>query len=408
MNGRLDKEPLLEACLQDQRFDTQCEDSRGTWLWQMIQAVGGSQRLRVPLLHALHEFSDERSAYQLCELARFYAETGDEPFRDRLYEIVRCRPFPACPWLGEKEIIALDGARAFLFAAQVRGRQLANRAWDWDDGSLVSHAIDHFGEERVNKLLDASSETAVATFREGWRREKQRMAKGNPAESHRDRMRAVPVEQIIREAEGDSKCYWFRGWGMHAEEADLESVLQRLWTVREPRVIANLVKVFAARALPQFDARLIELCGHSDKEVRRRAINALQKNSDPLVREFALTCLQEGMLDGSVIRLFINNYRDGDERIILEAIELPDNASERHWMLMAVVKVFENNAQADCSQLGLICYALTPCDNCRFYAARILFRHEATPEWLAEECRHDSAEDTRNLVKKTNRLSGAL
>ena len=264
MNGRLDEELLLEACLQDQRFDTQCEDSRGNWLWQMIQALGASQRLRVPILHAFYEFSDERSANQLCELAGFYAEAGDEAFRDRLYEIVRCRPFPACPWLGEKEIIALDGARAFLFAAQVRGRQLANRAWDWDDGSLVSHAIDHFGEERVNKLLDASSETAVATFREGWRREKQRMAKGNPAESHRDRMRAVPVEQIIREAEGDSKCYWFRGWGMHAEEADLKSVLQRLWTEEDPRVIANLVKVFAARALPEFDSRLIELCRHGE------------------------------------------------------------------------------------------------------------------------------------------------
>ena len=76
LHRRLHDEPLLEACLQDQRFDVQCEDPRGNWLWQIVRAVGATQRFRVPILHALHELSDERSANQLCELGRCYAETG--------------------------------------------------------------------------------------------------------------------------------------------------------------------------------------------------------------------------------------------------------------------------------------------------------------------------------------------
>ncbi|HEY7155403.1 MAG TPA: hypothetical protein VH575_15685 [Gemmataceae bacterium] len=352
----------------------------------------------MPILHALYELSDDRSAYQLCELARCYAETGDEPFRDRLYEIVERRPFPDELCLGEAEIVALDGEQAFLFAARVRGQLLAGREWEWDDGYLIDLAVKHCGEERVNNLLDASSDTAVRQFRESRRRDKQRMAEARQSQSHRERMRAVPVEEIIRAAEGDTKCYWFRGWGMHANEGDLQTVLQRLWTVKEARVIANLVKVFVARALPEFDARLIALCRHGDEEVRQRAARALEPNAHPLVREFALTELQRGVRDGSVVDLFINNYRQGDEHRILEAMELPDDVCELHWLLMAVIKVLEKNSEADCFRLAVITYASTPCENCRFYAARLLHQQQVAPEWLKAECRFDSEEDCRKLV----------
>jgi hypothetical protein len=393
LNGRLDDEPLLEACLRDQRFDAQCEDSRGDWLWRIVGAVGATQRFRVPILHALHEVSDERSANQLCELARCYAETGDGIFRDRLYEVVEKRPFPDSPWLGEQEIVALDGDQAFLFAARVRGQQLASREWEWDDGSLIDQAIDRFGEKPVKNLLERSSDTAVSKFLESWQRDKQRTAEKKQAESHRERMKAVSVEEIIRAAEGDTKCYWFRGWGIHAEEADLKAVLQRLWTVEEPRVIANLVKVFVARALPEFDPRLIELCRHGDEDVRRRAFSALEKNAHPLVREFAENELQKGIRDSSVVGVFINNYRHGDEQQILEAMELPDDACELHWLLMDVIKLLEKNSGADCSRLGVISYASTPCANCRLDAARLLYEQRVAPEWLNDECRFDSEED---------------
>jgi hypothetical protein len=406
LDGCLDDELLLEACLRDQRFDVQCEASRGNWLWQIIQAISATQRFRVPILHALHDLSAERSASQLCELALCYAKTGDGAFRDRLYEIVEQRPFPESPWLGEEEIVALDGERAFLFAARLRGHQLGTREWEWDDGSLVTQVIDQIGEERVNNLLEASSDTAVRTFLDSWRRDKQRTADRKQPEAHRERMKAIPVEEIIRAAEGDTKCYWFRGWGMHATEAELQTILQRLWIAEDPRIIANLIKVFGARALPLFDARLIELCRHGHEEVRRSAFRALEKNTHPLVREFAQTEIQKGVRGIFPVGLFINNYRRGDEQLILEAMELPDDACELHWLLMDVIKVLENNTMADCSRLGVLSYASTPCENCRFHAAHLLFDQRLAPQWLAEECRYDSSKDCRNFVGEVVGSSG--
>jgi hypothetical protein len=102
-----------------------------------------------------------------------------------------------------------------------------------------------------------------------------------------------------------------------------------------------------------------------------------------------------------VVALFINNYRQDDEQRILGAMELPVDACELHWLLMDVIKVLEKNSGADSSRLGVISYASTPCENCRYYAARLLLNQQVAPQWLKEECRHDSGEDCRELVAKS-------
>ena len=65
------------------------------------------------------------SADQLCGLARCYAGAGDGEFRARLAEIVERKPIADRPWLGEEEIVALDGEAGFVLVAGARGRILA-------------------------------------------------------------------------------------------------------------------------------------------------------------------------------------------------------------------------------------------------------------------------------------------
>jgi hypothetical protein len=40
---------------------------------------------------------------------------------------------------------------------------------------------------------------------------------------------------------------------------------------------------------------------------------------------------------------------------------------------------------------------VTPCGNCRFRSARLLLKQQAAPQWLMEECRHDSGKECREL-----------
>ena len=392
--GLLADDPLLNACLRDQRFDIQVEDSRSDWLWRIIQDLGATERFRVPILHALYELSDERSATQLCQIAQHYASLGDESFRTRLYEIVEQKPIVDSPWLAEEEIIKLDGEQAFLFAARVRGERLAAVEWDWDDGSFAHDAIERFGEDLITGMLADSTDPAVKHFYQQWRQQ----AESRPAstQTHRDRMRSHSVDDIIEAAHGTDRCYWFRGWGMHADKAELDSILTALWASTEPQVITRLLRIFSNRTLPEFDLRLIELCQHHDEDVRRSAFNALAVNADEAVRAFALQCLAIEPT-GSVIRLFAKNYRCGDEERLLEAITLPVDPNQLHWLLMDVLDVLKSNSEADCSRLAVIAYGSTPCQNCRLDAAGLLQKQQVAPEWLIEECRSDAEKNCREL-----------
>ena len=84
----------------------------------MVRAVDAVDRFQGPIQRALYDLADARSADQLCELARCYAEAADETFRKRLYEIVEQKPIAGNRCLGEAEIIVLDGESAFLFASR--------------------------------------------------------------------------------------------------------------------------------------------------------------------------------------------------------------------------------------------------------------------------------------------------
>jgi hypothetical protein len=400
---RLDDDPLLQACLQDLRFDVQVEMPRGEWLWRIIEAADAAGRFRVPILHALYDLADERSASQLCELARYYAEAGDDAFRSRLYDIVGQKPFAESPWLGEEEIIQLDGEEAFLFAARLRGRQLAGREWEWDDDSLVHDAVERIGEERVKELLGRTEDAAIQSFGDEWRRQEEATAGRGEGVSHRDRMQAITVDKILSAAQTDDRRLGlFRSWGRYAHEVDLEVIFQHLLAAREPTALGKLLAVFTGREVPRFHPFLIELCLHVDKVVRRRAFQALANLEHPAVREFALAGLAKGLREGLVASLFTRNYLRGDEHRILEALELPDDANELHWLLMDIAKVLEANPDADGFPLGIISYEMTPCENCRFHAVELMLDRQAAPGWLIEECRYDSHERCRARMEVCN------
>ena len=64
--GVLAAEPLLDACLHDQRFDRQFEDNRGEWLWKLISLTDSALQFRDPLFNALRTVNDEQDAYHFA------------------------------------------------------------------------------------------------------------------------------------------------------------------------------------------------------------------------------------------------------------------------------------------------------------------------------------------------------
>ena len=210
----------------------------------------------------------------------------------------------------------------------------------------------------------------------------------------------MTANDVIVAAHGEEQAYWLSSWGMSADDKDLGTVLNQIWTERAPAVISKLLRVFSNRPMSIFDSRLIDLCQHSDGTVRRWAFNSLEQNSHPLIRAFAFQELRQPTLDTPAVNLLIKNFEKGDEQQLLDQVELPDDICLRHWMLMDLIHLLEQNDEADSLKLGQISYFHTPCQECRFYAARLLFDRNNAPSWLAEECGSDANEDSHTLCKQ--------
>jgi hypothetical protein len=396
--GRLDEAVLLDACLHDRRYDRWFNAVRGHWLWPIVQAIHAEEQFRDRILDALCDPAKD-NALQLCELGFHYAKKGDEAFRSRLYQIVQDKPFADMRDLGEDEIVQLDGEEAFLLVVRLRGLQLECRDWDWDDQHLLNETIEQLGEERVNGLLETTADEAIKRFRVRWRQEKSKAQDtddSSHAQSEQDRqMPASEVISVIESATNNRVA--LRIWGRRARDEDLEAVLQYLLSARDPKIIANCLMTFSSREFPRLLPELIDFSHHQDDHVRRWAFVALENNAHPLVRKLAEDELQNGVPDGLALGLFVKNYRPGDEQRILQLVEIPDSNDQMHELLKDAIRVCVENEQADCSQLGVVAYALQPCGMCRGWAADVLQKRKVAPSWLAEECRFDSDEDTRKL-----------
>src|SRR5262249_26447833 len=127
--------------------------------------AGTANRFRVPILHALYDLSEDWKADQLCELARYYAKTGDGVFRDHLYTLVKTKPSIHYPSIGEKEILEIDGEHGFLFAAQVRGPAFSTRGVEMEISSLVRLAGGRMGKGPRPELFPTRLGRIHAPFR---------------------------------------------------------------------------------------------------------------------------------------------------------------------------------------------------------------------------------------------------
>ncbi|WP_165250638.1 hypothetical protein [Paludisphaera soli] len=115
------------------------------------------------------------------------------------------------------------------------------------------------------------------------------------------------------------------------------------------------------------------------------------------MREFALAEIAGGPGGAAVVELLIHHFRPGDERLILESIDPPEDEAERHWLFQDVRRILEANPEADALPLALVGYASTPCSFCREGFVALLHERGLMPAWMVEEARFDADGRTRRF-----------
>ncbi|MDP9379785.1 MAG: hypothetical protein M3Q29_06470, partial [Chloroflexota bacterium] len=181
-----------------------------------------------------------------------------------------------------------------------------------------------------------------------------------------------------------------------------QTAKSRLREEDRDRLLAYL-HIFQRRRFPLPHRRLLSLATSPDDELASAALFALANLGDPEVRALALELIElERPPGGSpdlVLRLLIQNYQEGDHRIIERLLADETDRDEFHELGLRAMNVFEANKTPDAQDSLMLIYERGPCSTCREKCLGLLHSLDLLPDWIMDECRYDSNPEIRMQVR---------
>ncbi|PRQ08765.1 hypothetical protein [Enhygromyxa salina] len=394
---------MLDHLLVSQSYDQQCEGHRATWLFEIMQAVGWTERFVRPVCDAIHTTEDTWDLAQLCALALLYARAGHPEAATALRWVVDTCPDKSAPWQAQSEILEFDGVEGFVrIARHYLAAGLESGPYDWRDLDwLHTQAKQTLGEAEV---LAALAEIPALKGLSGLI---------EAAEAERSKLRPAPhwepaevnVEALVTAARQSTQPMigWFMFWGNRATSAQLEQVVSTMITTSELTVRWHLWQVFRHRALPSAAPEILidQVLACEDSWARSRGISMLSRSSDPRMRVRAREALARSDLE--LLPWLTHDRTPEDTQAICAALrQAPtDDPDFVHSVGLDLLAVFGADATG-CAEAMIWLWSATPCSVCRGQALEQLQAAGGAPAWLVEEAASDSNLDIRELVAITS------
>jgi hypothetical protein len=383
------RKALLQACLVNEVYDRQCEDSRETYLHRLIVATGGQTFFRDAFLQRLHGgvnvLEDAPQDVQLG-LAQIFAilclmAAEDDHFdRNDLHMFFDKSPrglAELCLW----SLVRLDGLSGLLRCVRrIHDDVVADYEQNgWLFGGLVETLIERDGAGiAATELQEARSEMAELN---------QLMVLKEAEIPARATPELINYAAFKRNLDATGRASGWRNF----TDVELTMAANDLLSEREPGRIRAYLAIFRVRRFPQPVEELLPLLHHSDRQVSLRAAQALGNLKDEKVREAAISALRKGYL-AQAVRLLKSNYRAGDFAIIeakLEEAVLDDGTF--HSLGGAMLDLAKNDPVAanEASALLIRLYEFGRCSLCRAHAVKLLAKENAIPNGMDHELPFD-------------------
>lgn len=365
---------FIEACISNQVYDTQCEDSRTQWLGEFFE--GSPAWLIDPLVRAYSTVDDQRSLFQMAELLGLLGRRGCERAKRALYDGFR---YLEWGFLGDEELLSLDGTDGLLWIlSQVRDLEDVQ---EHHLDSMFYHYDELFGEGEGVKYLDPHSPPAQPL--------KGSSSSRQPRQG-REKPRRASAEEFVEAARvGQVPIGYCRSWSIRASTEELAIVAEAVKNEDNPEPLERLLRCFMDTGLPEYWPGLLDLCEHEVHDVRWVTYWVLRHHRHPDVRALAIRRLEENRTVEGEFKLFQSNFEKGDaKRILASARRFPEVEEYIfHWALDDILDVAIANPIRETLSLLIYGYEKTPCTNCRLTAVEEMSKRGDLPGWIVEECR---------------------
>jgi hypothetical protein len=405
------REVILDACLHNVAYDPQVEEGRANYMLEIIEATNDKQFYRDKILAALAASSYESLEWdvqQLFAFAEYLVLHGDVEARSIIYDKF-VDSMALADFAGANSIVRIDGVEGFLFVADQLGGKILNSGPEfpfgkfgpyWVDGQALMIVEAQVGQE-VNALLTDSTDNprieAYLTIARAYRDAANKLIEPKPENflSYTELRDLIGTAKVHRTPRAR---YWVR-WGKQASTADLIRAANDMLIETNRERLLTLMTMFREVPFPLDHNRLISLIDSNDEQIAAEAFNTLQQINHPTVRALAFRMAESATWVGKAVSLLTSNYQDGDWQFIERVTTRNLDDEYYHSLGHSVIGVFDVHPTKDSAAALINLYERGPCANCRSRFVKRLHKLDVLPEWMREECLHDSDFDLRQMVK---------
>lgn len=394
---------LLDACLKDLAYDSQCEEGRAPYLWRIIALSKNRNFFRNGILKALQNCGDlgGQQPYwrQVFGLARYFSAENDQDMKKAMYAAFESLGFDGAGDSAAEQLIHLDGIDGFS-KVMTQFDSAGELRDEWEFFSLVDALAESIGKDEALSILtekalgDERLHHLLKAFHEH-----QILLSGKSADKTiSDQPESYDVLKG-RLSEKKFTLTHFSRWSKTATQEELKVAADDLLDEKDEHRLRSYLFIFKDIPFPSSVNGLLSLADDERKFVKHGAIQALRNASHPLVRQRALELLNSPVRASDGVALLCSNLESGDFSLIEAALLQASTDEQLHDLGFSVRYIIEKSLTPEAENALLILYEKNPCSLCRSDCVRYLIELRKLPDWLCAECRYDADSDTVKLAE---------
>jgi len=420
---------VLRYCLKDIAYDTQAEGTKGFYLYTAINCFDKHEDFLNTIIEKFNKKLYWRLSEQLYDILVCFSEAGNKIAEKALEEkyIKLKKRLPLMREFNlrycEREqfehlmIKKSDSSfKAFKQCINDMGEMILKRGnneclwYNW----FLENAENKYGES-IYTYIKSEENVNIIEFYKAYSKSKSKdlndkivtvdaFCQSYNTGTDVPKNEKITIKQLIDYAnkieKTKSKPFSIRMYAIKFAKQANKSELNKLGAIAldesSDLVKAALLFTFNFTDFPH-DVELLFPYVFSDcRDLRYIAVEALSRITDKKINALVFRLFNEGQIENA-IALLKSNFTPEEEPFIRKYVKSKKNIL--HGIITDIAKIYNKYKSETCGDILLHLYKNTECTHCRYNIVEAMIKNNVLPKNILEECRYDSYNETRKILK---------
>jgi len=385
---------IIKVCLKNYTLDGQSENSRGFYLYEIINQSNQREEIKLAIFKGLNKGEgDTWDLTQLFDLVKFFAQDGDKKAKKIIYNKYLNHPLKDSDWLGEDEILELDGLNGLKFIAEKKGMYLKKNPDEWEDEQILNN----FQEDNptINVWSELKKESKYNLNIKHFLKEIEK----NKELIHTNIRPTISYINVVAKVLNNQSYHKPQ---RKFTKNDLIALANQLKVEKNTKNIEKLLWIFRSNKYPfnsEFLLHLAQKKANSTNRIVSYSIECLQHIESENIRKFVLNKLKTTSRPEYYTIALKSNYKEEDNLLLKEIAEKIQNIYRIENLAFSYVDIYQSNHTIGCKEPLEVIYNKLTCGIHRYEIVKILKENRVLSEKINNEIKYDSYKETRELYE---------